>query len=135
MFFCLCALQHFANTLMSLQQPVIVPGDAHDVVALKGRIGICADRGIHIFDLEQYEFPTFMQRCGVTDLSLSMSAVENIIPNLSDAGESAPMRLLQERIAKSKPLGLVRSGPDELLVVFNGMLIWYYLLLQPLISS
>ena len=45
------------NTLISRQQPVIVPGDAHDVVALKGRIGVYADRGIHIFDLEEYGFP------------------------------------------------------------------------------
>ncbi|KAK7690932.1 hypothetical protein QCA50_006035 [Cerrena zonata] len=86
-----------------VDQPIAVPGDAHDVTALKGKIGICAERGIHIFDLEH------------------LQAVETIIPNLSSSGDQAPMRLLQERITRSKPLGLVRAGVDELLVVYNDV--------------
>ena len=61
--------------------------------------------------------------------------MQNVIPDFSDARESAPMRLLQERVAKSKPLGLVRSGPDQLLVVFNSMSMWYFMLLHKLTFS
>lgn len=107
-------------TIFTVQQPIIVPGDAHDVTALKGKIGICAERGIHIFDLEQYVSRMLLDKLDLQHSWFSLGAVETIIPNLSLAGDQAPMRLLQERIAKSRPLGLVKSGPEELLVVFNG---------------
>ena len=117
------------------QRPIIAPDDAHDVTSFKGKLGICGDRDIHIFDLERYEFLALVRKYEYTKNWFSLSAVEAIMPNLSHPGESAPMRALQERITNSKPLGLVRSGSDELLAVFNGRLIWYRLLFHELIFS
>lgn len=46
------------------------------------------------------------------------SANTTVVPVFTDT--SAPMQTLRQRCASAKPLGLVKTGDNELLVVFDG---------------
>ncbi|EKM58279.1 uncharacterized protein PHACADRAFT_140069, partial [Phanerochaete carnosa HHB-10118-sp] len=86
----------------SFGEPTWIPKDSHDIVALHKTIGVCAERGIHVFD------PTNASGANAT-----------VIPNFSDANE--PMQLLKQRSSSAKPLGLVKVASNELLIVFDEL--------------
>ncbi|CAL1716353.1 unnamed protein product [Somion occarium] len=86
-----------------LKDPISIPKDVHDLTPLRRKIGICAERGIHIFDPEH------------------LTTNYTIIPNFLTEESNPPMQLLKQRCSGAKPLGLVKSGEDELLVVFDGI--------------
>ncbi|GJE88623.1 RhoGEF/DH domain-containing protein [Phanerochaete sordida] len=88
----------------SFGEPTWIPKDSHDIVALHKTIGVCAERGIHVFD------PTNLSASG---------ANATVIPNFSEPTE--PMLLLKQRSASAKPLGLVKVASNELLVVFDEL--------------
>lgn len=88
----------------SFGEPTWIPKDSHDIVALHKTIGVCAERGIHVFD------PTNLSASG---------ANATVIPNFSEPTE--PMQLLKQRSASAKPLGLVKVASNELLVVFDEL--------------
>ncbi|KAI0342848.1 hypothetical protein BDW22DRAFT_1357379 [Trametopsis cervina] len=85
-------------------EPTWIPKDSHNITSLNRSIGVCAERGIHIID------PTDI-RAG--------SSNTTIIPLFNDSNE--PMQALKQRCASAKPLGLVKTGENELLVVFDEL--------------
>jgi RHO1 GDP-GTP exchange protein 1/2 len=53
----------------------------------------------------------------------SLSAEKlTIVPDFTGAGSNIAMSSLKTRCEAAKPLGLVRAGQDELLVVYEGEL-------------
>ncbi|KAI0078800.1 hypothetical protein K474DRAFT_1706193 [Panus rudis PR-1116 ss-1] len=83
--------------------PISIPKDVHGVTALRKSIGICAERGIHIFDPEK------------------LGAMHAVVPDFSAADSNPPMHLLKTRCSNAKPLGMIKCGDNELLVVFDEL--------------
>ncbi|KAE9407826.1 hypothetical protein BT96DRAFT_914477 [Gymnopus androsaceus JB14] len=79
-----------------------VPKDAFDVTPLVKTIGICARGGIVIVD--------------PTNISSSRFTV---VPDFTKASSNQPMANLKSRVDNAKPLGLIRSDANELLVIYD----------------
>ncbi|KZO91124.1 hypothetical protein CALVIDRAFT_531027 [Calocera viscosa TUFC12733] len=79
-----------------------VPKDAYDIVLLQKKIAVCTEKGLTIND--------------PTDLSSSGAIV---VPDFTHASDDKAMASLKQRCEVSKPLGMVRSGEAELLVVYE----------------
>ncbi|KAJ7475856.1 hypothetical protein FB451DRAFT_1351235 [Mycena latifolia] len=90
-------------------EPGFIAKDAHDITALVKTIAISTHDRIVILD------PTNLTRSAIT-----------FVPDFSDTSNAsasavATMNALKKRLEGTKPLGLVRSSPTELLVVFDSM--------------
>ncbi|KAI0091299.1 hypothetical protein BDY19DRAFT_1033671 [Irpex rosettiformis] len=93
-----------ATSFRQFAEPAWIPKDSHDITSLHKSIGVCAERGIHILD------PT---KC-------SSSSNATVVPTFADSN-NAPMQALKQRCSSARPLGLVRTGENELLVVFDEL--------------
>ncbi|KAI3604794.1 signal transducer [Moniliophthora roreri] len=93
---------HAARSFRSFGEPGYVPKDAYDIAPLVKTVGILSSDGIVVID----------------PLNLSSSRVA-VVPDWSDASNSAPMGKLKERLDDARPLALIRSNADELLAVYN----------------
>lgn len=87
-------------------EPLVVPKDVYAITSLNRSIGICTDKGIWIVD------PTNPNTTG---------ASPTIIPKFHGAESNAPLNTLKSRCVSAKPLGLVRSRDDEILVVYDEL--------------
>ncbi|KZT57930.1 hypothetical protein CALCODRAFT_495589 [Calocera cornea HHB12733] len=79
-----------------------VPKDAYDIVMLQKKIAVCTEKGLTIND--------------PTDLSSNTAIV---VPDFAQSSNDKAMASLKQRCEVSKPLGMVRSGEAELLVVYE----------------
>lgn len=50
-----------------------------------------------------------------------------IVPDFSDAQQNMPMYALKSRADKSRVLGLVKSDAEELLVIYEGQFLLFFL--------
>ncbi|KAI0694624.1 hypothetical protein BC835DRAFT_1274268 [Cytidiella melzeri] len=84
-------------------EPAWIPKDSHDITSLHKSIGVCAERGIHILDPTKYPG----------------GSNSTVVPTFTDS--NGPMQALKQRCASARPLGLVKTGDNELLVVFDEL--------------
>ncbi|EGN99254.1 hypothetical protein SERLA73DRAFT_168758 [Serpula lacrymans var. lacrymans S7.3] len=84
--------------------PLYVPKDAYNVTPLTKMVAISTEKGIII----------------VNSTSPTKSGIV-LVPDFSDAHNSKAMTDLKSRCEAAKPLGLVRSGASELLVIYDTM--------------
>ncbi|KAI0752263.1 hypothetical protein BC629DRAFT_1297111 [Irpex lacteus] len=92
-----------ALSFRQFAEPTWIPKDSHDITSLHKSLGVCGERGIHILD------PTS---------SFKPDAI--VVPAFTDSS-NAPMQALKQRCSSARPLGLVKTGEKELLVVFDEL--------------
>ncbi|EJU00455.1 hypothetical protein DACRYDRAFT_117410 [Dacryopinax primogenitus] len=76
--------------------------DAYDFAILQKKIAVCTDKGMTIYDPAAPD-----------------AAPGLVVPDLLHVSGDKALAALKQRCESSKPLGLVRSGETELLVVFD----------------
>ncbi|KAF4571140.1 hypothetical protein EYR36_008468 [Pleurotus pulmonarius] len=87
-----------------LGEPGYIPKDAHDMTVLVKTIGVCTAEAIVIAD------PTNIAKSQI-----------RLVPDFSDTIKNPPMADLKEHTSDAKPLGLVRSNDQELLVIYDTL--------------
>ncbi|KAI0264429.1 hypothetical protein BC834DRAFT_826441 [Gloeopeniophorella convolvens] len=86
--------------------PMPIPRDSHDVTFIGNKTVVCTSKTVHI--LRPTNTATFPS---------------TVVPNFSEASisQNLPMQSLKEMCEAAKALGLVRSGGNEILVIYDEL--------------